>query len=226
MELGDSPSLEGTRTTFFVGCSGHDARRVEASSMNEGLQLPNAQWMQQVAAAGWWSQGTVIQGAAQGATQSDTGTPSSTLLTQQRRGVKRKGPADASAHSAEHQWAYKYATDPATPRMDPSSFETPQQVFAGPAVPFHGVAAATYGQQLTSLTWPHPVTPTDSLEQAQQMHVVQGGPSSKTSALKTSAGPPIFSRGVGLIFASSADHGGSAVAPADHVGLVRQQSVP
>ena len=195
--------------------------------MNEGLQPLNTQWMQQVAAAGWWSQGTAVQEAAHGATQSDAGTPAS-ATTEQRRGVKRKGPADASAHSAEQQWAYKYATDPATPRMGPSSFETPppQQVYAGTAFPFHAVATAPYGQQLTSVTWPHPATPTDSLGQAQQTHVVQGGPSPKTSALKTSAGPPIFSRGVGLIFASGADHSASAVAPADHVGLVRQQSVP
>jgi hypothetical protein len=187
--------------------------------MNEALQLPNAQWMQHVAAAGWWSQGPGGQGMTQGVVHCDAVSPA----TEQRRGVKRKGPADTPVHSVEQQWAYKYSPDPVTPRT-----VLPQQMhdsIGGGTPTFHSTAVAPFVQHST-VAWAPAAAATTSTGQAQGMPPAQEAPSANNVALKTSAGPPIFSRGVGLIFTSSADQSASEGTHARHFGLSRQQSVP
>ena len=197
--------------------------------MNEGLQLPNAQWMQQIAAAGWWSQGSEGQRNTQGVVHRDAVTPAS--ATEQRRGVKRKCPADATAQSVPQQWAYKYTPDPVTPRTVPT-----QQMHTGIgghahagiegiSLASHPAAVAPFTQH-ASVAWSPAAAATNSSGQAHGMPLAQEVPSTDAAALKTSAGPPIFSRGVGLIFASGADQGVSDVPQSRQFGLSRQQSVP
>jgi hypothetical protein len=222
---GFSRRLRGGETPRENNTGGRSQRRAAAvtawDGMNDGLQLPNAQWMQQIAAAGWWSQGPEGQGIAQGVVHRDAVTPAS--ATEQRRGVKRKGPANATAHGVEHQWAYKYRPDPVTPRTAP-----PQQMYAGiggTTPTFHPAAVAPFAQHAT-VAWAPATAATTSSGQAQGMPPAQEAPCTNPVTLKTSAGPPIFSRGVGLIFASGADQGASDAPHARHFGLSRQQSVP
>jgi hypothetical protein len=158
----------------------------------ETLNLGSAQWSQQVAAANWWSHGG-MQEAEQRLSQHG-GAASDLASTVQRRGVKRKGPSDQGLPSVvEQRCGYVYADDPATPTNRPSSWQPQlQSASAGEAGMNHASTASAEQSDWDPSRW------------AADPAVLQlvGKPQVSTT-LHTSAGPPIFTAGVGLIFGAS-----------------------